>query len=338
MDRATRHRSNGIVPGRGREKNVYHRAVFAANDSLARRPARVFAALLLSQLASCASVEPLVPPHPVGLPMPAEIAERFDYEAGDVRADLSLVREESAYRVFEGAFPPDIDGGDDDSLITFEYYEQFGEEPAPVVLVLPILNGQKHIVRPFATHFADNGYNAVVVDTVQRKTLLEDMLDPETAIRRTIVRHRRVLDWVESVPNIRSDRIAVFGASLGGFNALFLTASDRRIAASAVALVAGDLPFVLSNSSERRIVEAADGAMEALHTDREGLRQYLEENIVSDPMSLARFVDPARILMVLAKFDDAVHYEKQLELREALGNPEAITLPTGHITTAAYLS
>ncbi len=41
--------------------------------------------------------------------------------------------------------------------------------------------------------------------------------------------------------------------------------------------------------------------------------------------------------MVLAKFDDAVHYEKQLELLDAMGNPESITLPTGHVTTSAYL-
>jgi pimeloyl-ACP methyl ester carboxylesterase len=239
--------------------------------------------------------------------------------------------------LFDGSFDPAIAGSDDDTPITFEYYEQIGKEKAPVVLVLPILNGQKHVVRPFATYFADNGYNAVIVDTVQRKTLLEDMLQPEDAIRRTTIRHRRVLDWIDTLPNIDRDKIAVFGASLGGFNALFVSAADHRVSASAFALVAGDLPFVLTNSSERRIIEAADGAMETLQTDREGLRRYLETHIDSDPLSLARFIDPERVLLVLAKFDDAVHYEKQLELQQAMGNPESITLPTGHVTTAAYL-
>jgi pimeloyl-ACP methyl ester carboxylesterase len=195
----------------------------------------------------------------------------------------------------------------------------------------------KTVVWPFAAHFASNGYNAVIVDTVQRKTLLEDMLQPEVAIRRTAIRHRRVLDWIETVPKIDQDKVAVFGASLGGFNALFLTATDERVSAAALALVAGDLPFVLVNSSEGRIIDAAEGAMESLQTDKEGLRQYLEEHILSDPMSLARYIDPERVLMVLAKFDDAVHYEKQLELLDAMGNPESITLPTGHVTTAAYL-
>ncbi len=286
---------------------------------------------------SCASVDPLERPYPVALPMPAEVAQRFDYEAGEVRAELELVRENSTYRVFDGKFPPDIAGSDDDSPITFEYYEQAGDDPAPVVLVLPILNGQKMVVRPFATYFANNGYNAVIVDTVQRKTLLEDILEPEAAIRRTAIRHRRVLDWIETVPKIDQDKVAVFGASLGGFNALFLTATDARVRASALALVAGDLPYVLTYSSEGRIIDAAEGAMETLQTDSEGLRQYLQEHILSDPLSLANYIDPERVLMVLAKFDDAVHYEKQLELLAAMGSPESITLPTGHVTTSAYL-
>jgi hypothetical protein len=294
------------------------------------------AGLLLVQL-SCASVNPLERPYPVALPMPAEVAERFGYEAGEVRAELELARENSTYRVFDGVFPPDIAGSDDDTPITFEYYEQREVDRAPVVLVLPILNGQKVVVRPFATYFANNGYNAVIVDTVQRKTLLEDMLEPEVAIRRTAIRHRRVLDWIETVPKIDQDKIAIFGASLGGFNALFLTATDTRVSASALALVAGDLPYVLTYSSEGRIIDAAEGAMETLQTDSEGLRQYLQEHILSDPLSLAHYIDPERVLLVLAKFDDAVHYEKQLELLDAMGKPESITLPTGHVTTSAYL-
>jgi pimeloyl-ACP methyl ester carboxylesterase len=295
------------------------------------------AAVVLAALSGCASVQPLERPHTVAVPMPAEVASRFEYEAAEVKAELSLTGENARYRVFDGEFSPAIVGSDDDSPITFEYYEQKTPEPAPVVLVLPILNGQKIVVRPFATYFADNGYNAVIVDTVQRKTLLEDMLDPEAAIRRTAIRHRRVLDWIETMPAIDPDKIAVFGASLGGFNALFLAAADERVSASALALVAGDLPFVLVNSSEGRIIDAAEGAMQTLQTDKEGLRQYLQQHILSDPVDLAHYIDPAHVLLVLAKFDDAVHYEKQLELRDAMGDPESITLPTGHVTTAAYL-
>ena len=41
--------------------------------------------------------------------------------------------------------------------------------------------------------------------------------------------------------------------------------------------------------------------------------------------------------MVLARRDDSVPYEKQRELREALGYPEAVFLPSGHASAAVYL-
>ena len=41
--------------------------------------------------------------------------------------------------------------------------------------------------------------------------------------------------------------------------------------------------------------------------------------------------------MTLAKYDKAVPYDNQRELYAAMGQPEAITLPTGHITAAVYI-
>jgi len=230
-----------------------------------------------------------------------------------------------------------LDGFDDDSPITFEYYEQISNTPAPVAMVLPILNGQKHLVRPFATHFAKNGYAVVIVDTVQRRTLLEDLVNPELAIRQTIQRHRRVIDWIESRPELDASRLGVFGPSLGGFNALFLAAMDERVSVVSLALVGGSLPHVLVTSEERRIKEAVAGAKTELSMGDERLTEYLTDNIETDTLSIAPHINADRVLMVLAKYDKAVPYDSQLNLREAMGQPEAITLPTGHKTAAAYL-
>ena len=69
----------------------------------------------------------------------------------------------------------------------------------------------------------------------------------------------------------------------------------------------------------------------------EELEAYLKANIETDLIDLAPHINADRILMVLARYDKAVPYGKQLEIREAMGFPEAITLPTGHYTAAAYL-
>lgn len=288
-------------------------------------------------VAGCASMQPLAEASRDPSPMPASIADRFCYDADPVVYTIDKSREKRAYRVYDVALQPGIDDADDSSPITLEFYSPDGTEGAPVILVLPILNGQKDLVRPFASHYAKHGFAAVIVDTVQRRTLLEDLITPQAAIERTVMRHRRVLDWIEARPDLDAGRIGVFGASLGGFNALYLAALDDRVRAVVPALVAGDLPYVMTHSNERRIVEAVEGAKAELSMTSEELRVYLDRKLETDLLALAPHVDPSRVLMVIAKRDKAVPYEKQVELREALGSPAAIYLPTGHVTTAAYI-
>ena len=288
-------------------------------------------------LSACATTEQL----PADFTPPEEndaaTVEQFCYVAAEIDAETKLVRESNSYRVFEVSMPAGLQGDLDDTPISFEFYEQLADGPSPVIVLLPILNGQKHLMRPFATYFAQHGYAAVIVDNLQRRSLLEDMIDPEPAIRRTIQRHRRVIDWVETRPDLDSSTIGVFGASLGGFNALFLAAFDSRVSAVVPALAGGSLAEVLVTSDERRIVRAVDAVRDELGLDDAQLLDYLQEKIQTDTLVVAEHIHPDRVLMVLAKNDDAVPYERQLELREAMSEPEAITLPTGHASAAAYL-
>jgi len=292
---------------------------------------------LVAQLCACASVERLPEGYQTPSPLPRTYLEQFCYEPVPIENELVLVKEKKRYRVLEGSINAGPNGSDDDAQITFEFYEPSGDSPSPVVLLMPILNGQKHLMRPFATKFARNGYAAVIIDTVQRRTLLDDLGDPEPAIRLSIQRHRRVIDWVETRPDLDASRIAVFGASLGGFNALYLSAMDPRVSVVTTALVGGSLPYVLVNSDERRIVEATEAAKARLSMDDEQLLDFLSENIETDVLALAAHMNADRVLMVLTKYDTTVPYDSQLRLRDAMGRPEAITLPTSHNMAAAYL-
>ena len=288
-------------------------------------------------LTGCASVQTVPEDYVTPSPLPRSYLEQFCYEPSPIENELVFIKEKKRYRVFEGSINAGLNGSDDDTQITFEFYEPSDESPSPVVLLMPILNGQKHLMRPFATKFANNGYAAVIIDTVQRRTLLDDLGDPEPAIRLSIQRHRRVIDWVETRPDLDASRIAVFGASLGGFNALYLAAMDPRVSVASTALVGGGLPYVLVTSDERRIVEATDAAKARLSMDDDQLLDFLSEKIETDVLALAPHVNADRVLMVLTKYDSTVPYDSQLRLREAMGYPEAITLPTSHNMAAAYL-
>jgi dienelactone hydrolase len=306
-------------------------------DGKARALRLAAAIAVIAQLCACASVETLPEDYKTPTPLPRSYLEQFCYTPDPVENELVLVKEKKPYRVFEGSINAGLDRAEDDSRITFEFYEPSGDSPSPVVLLLPILNGQKHLMRPFATKFAKNGYAAVIIDTVQRRTLLDDLGNPERAIRLSIQRHRRVIDWVETRPDLDASRIAVFGASLGGFNALYLAALDSRVSVASTALVGGGLPYVLVNSDERRIVEATEAAKSRLSMDDDKFMDFLAAKIETDTLTLAPHVNADRVLMVLTKFDTTVPYDSQLRLRNAMGNPEAIILPTSHNMAAAYL-
>ena len=292
---------------------------------------------LVAQLCACASVETLPDDYETPSPLPRSYLEQFCYQPSPVENEMVLIKEKKPYRVFEGSINAGPNGSGDDAQITFEFYEPSGDSPSPVVLLMPILNGQKHLMRPFATKFARNGYAAVIIDTVQRRTLLDDLGDPEPAIRLSIQRHRRVIDWVETRPDLDASRLAVFGASLGGFNALYLAAMDPRVSVATTALVGGSLPYVLVNSDERRIVEATDAVKSQLSMDDDQLMDYLTAEIETDVLTVAPHMNADRVLMVLTKYDKTVPYDSQLRLRDAMGDPEAITLPTSHNMAAAYL-
>jgi hypothetical protein len=232
-----------------------------------------------------------------------------------------------------------LDAGDDngEAQIELELYSPKETDSAPLVMILTILNGQTDLMRPFATHFVKHGYAVVIVGTVQRRTLLQDIENPEPAIRMSVERHRRIIDWAETRPDLDATRLGVFGASLGGFNALLLAGFDGRVDVVSPALTGGSLASVLIDSDERRIAAAMEEAQEALSMDRAQLLQHLEDRIETDPLAVAPHMNASRVFMMMASRDTSVPYESQVRLWEAMGQPQAITFPTGHVTTAAYL-
>ncbi len=267
-----------------------------------------------------------------------EFAKAFCYPSTAIDAELELVEEKNGFRFYTGSFPSGLPLDEDPAPITFEFYEPIGVENPPVAIVLPILNGQKHIVRPFATYYAKNGFASIIVDSTQRTTLDDDILAPDAAILETVKRHRRMLDWVEQRPGLDASRIVVFGASLGAFNAYYLSATDDRVRAVVPALAAADLPYVFARSEERRIKEAFERVMAEQSMNRDELEAHMRDKLSIDTADLAPYVNTYRVMMIIAKRDKKVPVDKQYELRELLGEPETILLPTGHIQSAGYIS
>jgi dienelactone hydrolase len=216
----------------------------------------------------------------------------------------------------------------------FEYYDVDGDARTPVVVLLPIFNGQLKIPRYFARYFANQGWAAVVV--TRGRDPLEALTAPDEVVRGNLHDYSRVLDWVEHEPELDASRIGLFGVSLGAMDAVMLTALDRRVNSLVIAMAGGDLSYLLSNTSYRPVVRTIDDMAANLGTSREALGEKLDAAIKLDPLALAPYVDAERVFMVLTRTDAIIPFEAQEQLRETMGDPESMYLLTGHRTSVVY--
>ena len=252
-------------------------------------------------------------------PQPFEVA-------GDVEA-----RTRARFVVRQVSLPSAADPA---QPITFEYYDVDTEARTPVVVLLPIFNGQLSIPRFFARYFANQGWAAVVV--TRGRDPLDALTAPEQGMWSNLHDYRRVLDWIEHEPELDASRIGMFGVSLGGMDAVMLTALDQRVNSLVIAMAGGDLSYVLANTNYRRVSRTIDDMAADSGTSREALGAKLDAAIKLDPLALAPYVDAERVFMILTRTDAIIPFEAQQQLRATLGSPEALYLLTGHRSSVVY--
>ena len=252
-------------------------------------------------------------PYAASPPLPLEVAE-------DVEA-----RTRMHFAVRELSLPSAADSAEP---IAFEYYDVAGEERTPVIVLLPVFNGQLVISRFFARYFANQGWAAVVV--TRGRDPLDALTAPAGTVEGNLQAYRRVLDWVEQEPELDARRIGVLGISLGAMDGVMLAALDRRVHSLVIAMAGGDLSYVLANTNHRRDARTIGAMADELGTSREAVGERLDAAIKLDALALAPYVDAERVFMVLTRTDAIIPFEAQEELRLTMGSPEALYLVTGH--------
>ena len=295
-----------------------------------------FSMLGLALLASCVSRVPLSDEYLGPQELPIAIIDRFDASAPVLTTlDEESGDERSRWRV--GFTVRDVtlqSNAVKSGSIDFEYYDVDGTERTPVVIVLPIFDGQPIVTRYFARYFANQGWAALALG--RERDLLDNLEKPEQAIHDNILEYRRVLDWVAQQPELDPNSIGLFGISFGAMDAVMLTALDDRIDALVAVMAGGDLAYMLMNTNYRPLSRAVQAMLEETGLSREGLLQELEERFATDPLTFGPYVDAQRVLMIMTRTDALVPFESQQALRTSIGMPETLYLPTGHRTSLVY--
>lgn len=289
--------------------------------------------IVLAACGACTTYVPLSDDYGGPDTWPAEGLLLFDEQPSqpiEVAADVEA-RTRAHFVVRQLELPsPD----DPAQSIAFEYYDVDGDERTPVVMLLPIFNGQLTIPRFFARYFANEGWAAVVV--TRGRDPLDALTAPAGIVQKNLQDYRRVLDWIEQEPELDASRIGVFGVSLGAMDAVMLTALDERVNSLVIAMAGGDLSYLLVNTHYRRVVRTMDDMAADLGTTREAVGARLDAAIKLDPLAVAPYIDAERVFMILTRTDAIIPFEAQQRLRAELGSPAALYLLTGHRTSVVF--
>src|ERR1044071_628774 len=221
--------------------------------------------------------------------------------------------------------------------IVIDYY-QCSSQPSPVFLLLPISGGNYEVESFFAGYIAKHGTAVALLHRpTNSEPKLSDLGAINTWLEENVWRDKRALDWIESRPELETNKVGVFGISMGAIQGVLLTAADRRIGASVFGLVGGDLPYILCQSAEPGIMKHRNAFLREHNLSEQQLHEQLRKAITCEPNTAAADIDPQDVLLVLAAFDRVVPFKKGLELRLRLRRPETIIVPTGHYSAVVYV-
>jgi len=204
---------------------------------------------------------------------------------------------------------------------------------APCMIVLPPTGGGMELTKDFATFYAENGFTTL---SFYRREMFfnpdQDMEYNTRLIQQSVIDVQRGLDFLQTQPEVDIDKVGLMGVSLGGIIGALATEADGRIKASSFLISSGNLPKILETSGYSRVRKFRSGMMERYHKKTvEELIEFLRPQLAPvDPITYAKRLDPARVLMINGNMDNIIALEAARDTWEAFGHPEWRTLPCGH--------
>ena len=191
--------------------------------------------------------------------------------------------------------------------------------PYPAVVICHGLGSRKERHADFAEFLSARGFAALAIDLRghgESEGELEgnEALDIGAAVR-----------YLQSQPEIDSDRLAVRGSSLGGCCAIHAGALFPEIKAVIAICPAreADLHVMLIEHNVSPVLES-DGLYARLKLP--DYLDYLREHDVSD---MVNRISPRAICIVHAKGDDTIPYTLSQQLYERAGEPKKLLLVDG---------
>lgn len=215
------------------------------------------------------------------------------------------------------------------------------KRPAPVVVVVPTIEGVTILEPSIAAQLCDAGIATIISDVNDNSQpeVLPAWGHEDKVARHSLISLRTVLDFAEKYEKFDGTRLGVMGLSLGGITSSMLAGLEpERLKAAVIAVGGANIPYILANSDNSKVDVLRQRRM--IHLGINTPDQYEEElrkTVRFDPFYFADRVRKERVLMVMAEKDTKVPFMVQRELFEAYGQPQSILFKGSHVGSLAKL-
>ena len=163
--------------------------------------------------------------------------------------------------------------------------------------------------------------------------------------RISVINVRQILDWAGQRPEIDSEKIALFGLSLGGFISAITMGIDKRIKAGVLVSMGGNSAKIsqLSPRWSRHGFKQSEDEYEIQQKLYAGYVSEVtrcgyeaietpQQAFLNDPLTFASFLQERPLRMFNAYWDEAIPHESTIDFWEACGRPPITWLPAAHAT------
>lgn len=162
--------------------------------------------------------------------------------------------------------------------------------------------------------------------------IVPDARQMRDTMRQAALDTMRLIDWLQSQPQVASGQVGIVGISLGAVVSALVLGVERRVQAGVLILGGANLAHILWRSPLTMNVR---GELRSKGFSYEKLR---EEMASVEPLTFLHGQFGNRVLMVNGRYDLVIPREDALALRRALGDGPILWLNTGHYGPALVRS
>jgi dienelactone hydrolase len=216
------------------------------------------------------------------------------------------------------------------------------DQPVPVVIIVPNIEGVTLIETSIADHLCGQGIASIIAD-------VNDVSDPahypawgaeDRNSREAIIALRTFIDFAKRTPQFDGNRIGMIGISLGAITTSMMAGIEPDALKAVVTVVgAGNMPHILTYSNESRVSNWRNSRMRLLGWTNPAQYEDKEREVLKfDALYFAKRVNTRKVMMVMAENDTLVPYAAQAETFQRFERPSQLLFTGGHVDTIIQLT